>query len=173
MFVYNAARWFECQPDFTFPFEQTKVDTDYRPQGHSPQGRWDCTHHSYWKCWRIGTSQNHFQQCWNLHARLGNMPTINPPLLPTLLFYYRSKSNSAWIFFSGVCGNITFANDNNHQTRFAFIKFEKREIVKTAVEFCNGVMLGDRAIKSVTWMPGFCSNKFPFCECKCVLVCNR
>ena len=127
MFVYNAARWFECQPDFTFPFEQTKVDTDYRPQGHSPQGRWDCTHHSYWKCWRIGTSQNHFQQCWNLHARLGNMPTINPPLLPTLLFYYRSKSNSAWIFFSGVCGNITFANDNNHQTRFAFIKFEKRE----------------------------------------------
>ena len=26
MFVYHAARWFEYQPDFTFPFEQTKVD---------------------------------------------------------------------------------------------------------------------------------------------------
>jgi len=80
------------------------------------------------------------------------MPTINPLLLPTPLFYYRSKSNSSWNF-SGVCGYITFvkmAGDNNHQTRFAFIEFEKRESVKTAVDSCNGIMLGDRAIKSVT-----------------------
>ena len=93
----------------------------------------------------------------------------------TFWIYLQIKIEQLMEFFSGVCGPIAFAKmagDNNHQTRFAFIEFEKRESVQTAVDSCNGIMLGDRAIKSVTQMQWFCpKSDFSFvCECTCVCL---